>query len=218
MRRRGGSSALGGEQLLTSLTHRFRAQAKTFGVQSEIGAEVLRAALNQVGVGAPAEDVEALLIAADIDGSGNVPFEELVSIFRGGLSSARAYIVREVFNMLDRNGDGSLNLHELQAKYRPSTEPDVEAGRKDIEQALMDFILSVEDSSRNGRLTLEDFERFYESVSSGIDSDNYFQHIVRMTWGLNSNEHCHGARNCHRGRDGSLQVTEGGICGRNDGW
>jgi len=219
MQRKGRARALGGDELLNSLVYRFRSAA---GINSKldcsVGLDALRVALNQVGVGATSADVEDLLRAMDLDGTGQVDLEELLSVMRGPLRGRRTAIVRDVFDSLDRNGDGVLSLEEMQARYSPSNQPDVEAGRKDNDEAMAEFLLKLEDICRGDRLTLVEFQHFYEGVSAGIDSDQYFKHIVRTAWGLDSDMRCHGARNMHRDKDGHLQVTEGGICGPNDGW
>lgn len=99
-------------------------------------------------------------------------------------------------------------------------QPDVEAGRKDAQEAVQDVVLRMgANFEHGGSVTIVDFERYYEGVAAGIVHDQYFKHILRSSWGLEADERCRYARNQHRAREWHIQVSsEYGICGRNDGW
>lgn len=219
LRRRGArGSGLGGDDMLAALARRFRAAAGGRRPGRGLEPESLHAALKQVGVGATAADVEELLTAMDIDGNGAVDFEEWLRVVRGPLRGPRVTVVHEAFSRLDRDGDGVVSMADLQAAYEPAGQPHVEAGRMDRDEAARELLSNFADHGRDGRLTLADFERYYEGVSAGIDSDQYFKHIVRTAWGLDTDAHSRYARNLYRAKDGHLQVSEGGLIGRNDGW
>lgn len=222
MRRRGncgdrGGGGVFGEEVLATLERRFF--SVTHGRRSlggRLDAESLREALNEVGIGAAEADVEDLLRAIDIDNSGDVGFEEFLQVVRGPLYSSRARSVLEAFEHLDQDGDGVVHIRDVQERYRPATQPAVEAGRLSADEALRDLLMKLGDRSTTGNLSLADFERYYETMSAGIDNDQYFRHIVRTAWGLDPDENSRGARNKHRSMDGSLQVNNGWIIGRND--
>lgn len=221
MSRRGNRGDRGGgvfgEEALATLERRFHAVARgRRGLGGRLDAESLKEALNQVGVGALEADVEELLRAVDIDNDGNVDAEEFLRIARGPLRGVRAQSVLDAFTYIDHGGGGVVDIRDVQEQYRPATQPAVEAGRQSKEEALHELLIKLGDRNPTGRITFADFERYYEAVSAGIDNDHYFNHVVRSAWGLDTDEASHGARNKHRMQDGSLQVRDGWMIGRND--
>jgi hypothetical protein len=51
-------------------------------------------------------------------------------------------------------------------------------------QALKDFLDAFDGIDRDGRVSLEEFEEYYASVSAMIDDDNYFTLMLWSTWQL----------------------------------
>merc|ERR1711957_468493 len=88
-------------------------------------------------------------------------------------------------------------------------DPDVEGGRKSRQQALRDLLDKFASINRQGRFSLADFVRYYEGVSTGIDNDQYFMHVVQSVWGLDSSPHTMYARNSNYAREGHIKITEG---------
>lgn len=194
-----------GPDAVKLLTRRFQ-QEKSRG----LGAKELRQALAEVGIGALEEDVAELLRGMDVDGSGTVDLEEWLRVLRGPLSPARAAVVREVFQSL-RGADGLVDARTLRARFSASKHPDVEAGLKDAKEVYQEVMTQI--TSRNGRISLSDFAKYYEHLSAGIQDNKYFSHILRRSWGLATTPGNIMARNAHRMYEGHIRSTEGGLCG-----
>jgi len=175
-----------------------------------LGAKELRQALAQVGVGVSEEDVAELLRGMDVDGNGTVDLDEWLRVLRGPLNPYRAAAVREVFQSL-RGTENFIELKTLRARLNASHHPDVEAGLKEVKEVYNEVMTQIQ--SRNGRISLTDFAKYYEHLSAGIQDDKYFSHILRRSWGLPTTPGNIMARNAHRMYGGHIRSTEAGLCG-----
>jgi len=179
--------------------------------QRAIRAKELRQGLSQVGVGASEEDVVELLRSMDVDGHGTVDLDDWLRVLRGPLSPARAGVVREAFaSLCDR--EGLVDLRTLRARFNASKHPDVQAGLRSQKEVTME-LMSELGSHGGPRISLGDFARHYETISAGIQDDQYFGHIVRGVWGLPQSAANDMAANAHRCYEGHIITTEGGLCG-----
>lgn len=179
--------------------------------QRAIRAKELRQGLSQVGVGASEEDVVELLRSMDVDGHGTVDLDDWLRVLRGPLSPARAGVVREAFASLS-DREGLVDLRALRARFNASKHPDVQAGLRSQKEVTME-LMSELGSHGGPRISLGDFARHYETISAGIQDDQYFGHIVRGVWGLPQSAANDMAANAHRCYEGHIITTEGGLCG-----
>mmetsp|Transcript_8632 Transcript_8632/g.20508 ORF Transcript_8632/g.20508 Transcript_8632/m.20508 type:complete len:642 (+) Transcript_8632:42-1967(+) len=179
--------------------------------QGVIQAKDLRHGLGQVGVGASEEDVVELLRSMDVDGRGAVDLDDWLRVLRGPLTPMRAAVVREAFHSLS-DRDGLADLRTLRARFKASKHPDVEAGRKSQKEVIFEFMSQL-GSHGEVRISLADFARYYETISAGIQDDQYFGHVVRSVWGMPMSAGNNMARNAHRNYEGHITSTEGGLCG-----
>lgn len=58
-------------------------------------------------------ELQALVKYYDVDGDGNVTYEEFIRGLRDELTERRAKMVTKVFAMMDRNGSGILDLPDI---------------------------------------------------------------------------------------------------------
>ena len=94
-----------------------------------------------------------------------------------------------VFNTLDLNGDGTIDLNELKAKYNASKHPAVIEGRKTEKQILEEFASTFELHASNcgkgtvdANITRQEFVEYYTNISANIDNDEYFSLMMRNCW------------------------------------
>jgi len=67
-------------------------------------------ALNEYKLGLTEEEVRALFHEFDVDGSGKVSIDEFVRGVRGEMNDFRRNLVKQAFNVLDRDGDGVIRV------------------------------------------------------------------------------------------------------------
>eukprot|EP00434_Breviolum_minutum_P034854 symbB.v1.2.030852.t1/scaffold3520.1/size54942/1 len=116
----------------------------------------------------------------------------------------------QVFQSL-QGTENFIELKTLRARLNASHHPDVEAGLKEVKEVYNEVMTQIQ--SRNGRISLTDFAKYYEHLSAGIQDDKYFSHILRRSWGLPTTPGNIMARNAHRMYGGHIRSTEAGLCG-----
>lgn len=113
--------------------------------------------------------------AFDSDMNGTINYEEFLRGVRGRLSTTRKKMVRQIFDALDKIGGdlGYLTIEAIRPIYSVSNHPQVRAGKMSKEEALQEFLHGFEGShgNRDGKVTLDEWIKYYEEVSVSIDSD-----------------------------------------------
>jgi len=107
----------------------------------------------------------------------------------------RRKIVRSVFSRLDQDGNGGLDIAELldatQALGGRDTgtntsrfqyHPLVKSGVWTADRAMVELMRGLDADYRS--VTLEDFLRFYSSLSKQIKSDADFEKMMCCSWGM----------------------------------
>merc|ERR1719223_340987 len=173
-----------GSDTMQGLARRFRVMDDDHS--NRLNFEEFTSGLEDLHIGASKSDMETLWNKFDCDGSGLVSFDEVVALLRGGLNSRRRHAVHVLFKSLDVNGNGALQLDDLRMRYDPSVLGEVRARPPD--EVLMNFLknlkVAMDIPEAVGDITLRDFERYYDKISASIDSDEYFEEVLRRAWGL----------------------------------
>lgn len=69
-------------------------------------------------------ELQALLKYYDMDGDGNINYEEFLRGLRDDLTPRRAAMVEKAFNILDTNGSGQINFQDVSDMYDVSCHKD----------------------------------------------------------------------------------------------
>eukprot|EP00930_Biecheleria_cincta_P039036 TRINITY_DN26846_c0_g1_i1.p1 TRINITY_DN26846_c0_g1~~TRINITY_DN26846_c0_g1_i1.p1 ORF type:complete len:386 (-),score=62.07 TRINITY_DN26846_c0_g1_i1:30-1187(-) len=140
------------------------------------------------------QESELIFRYFDKDRSGTIDPQEFLNVIKGQLSAKRRAVVQEAFASIDVNGDGVLSVQDLCLKFRSFAHPDVFSGRRTEEEIFSEFLEGFDVISKDGQITLSEFEHYYEHLSSIVPRDEFFIANVRNAW------HLHGATggNCLR--------------------
>ncbi len=105
------------------------------------------------------------------------------------MNERRKSMVAMAFRVLDKDRSGIVDINDIQGVYNASMHPDVIAGKLTEKEALQQFLNSFEANSHaksltkgDGFISLEEFEEYYSSLSASIDSDDYFELMIRNAW------------------------------------
>ena len=124
----------------------------------------------------------------DKNNDGRVNYDEFLRGIRGDLSDRRKALVRMAFNKLDKTGDGLVTLADLEGTYNVEFHPKFKSGEMSKKDILQDFMKQWDLHHRDNKVTYEEFEEYYKDVSASIDTDDYFELMMRNAWHLAGGE------------------------------
>ena len=136
-------------------------------------------------------EMQALMKFYDIDGDGNITYEEFIRGLREELTERRANMIARAFELMDKDGSGILDLNDIKQSYNAKMHPDVKKGKKTEDDILCEFLDTFEmhyslnhEGSRDGKITMDEWIEYYNNVSMSIDDDKYFELMMNSTWNL----------------------------------
>jgi len=129
----------------------------------------------------------SLFTQFDFDKSGNINYDEFTRAIRGGMNEFRLGWVKQAFSILDVDGSGIVDLQELANTYDVSQNPAVQSGKVSPDDAMRQFMKKY-DGNSDGTITLEEFIENYEWVSASIDTDDYWELMMRNAWHITGGE------------------------------
>lgn len=132
---------------------------------------------------------------------------------RGKMNLRRKQFVYYAFKALDSDGSGVIHADELASKYDCSKHPEVIKGEKTEEEVLKEFASQWDDENApDGKITLAEFLEYYKDISASIDSDEYFELMMRNAWHISGGKGASANTSCLRvlviHTDGSQTVEE----------
>ena len=144
----------------------------------------------EFGIPVPDEIVQNIFAYyAASDGPKNgveLSFDQFIIMFRGYLTASRRAIVHRAFRKMDKDGSGVVDWNDLRGVYNVAQHPKVLSGEFSEQQALTDVLSKYGDedfmANGDGKLSLAEFERYYANVGANIDTDEYFELMMRQAW------------------------------------
>ena len=148
----------------------------------------------------------------DVDGSGTITYDEFLSGVRGELNERREQLVLQAFSVLDTTGSGAIEMDDIMQAYSADKHPDVISGKKTKNQVLREFLDTFDQGDKDGKVTPEEFCKYYSNVSASIDDDDYFELMIRNAWHISGGEGWCANSSCRRvlvtHADGTQTVQE----------
>jgi len=172
--------------------HAIRGLGRSFRIMDDAGDGLLdredfKYGMADYGVHLSDAEFDMVMDIFDGDKDGFVSFDEFLVTLRGPMSERRMSFVRMAYELLDKNGDGSVTLKDLASIYDCSQSPEVLSGQKTEKEALEEFA-SQWDKDHSGIVTPEEFAEYYRDVSASIDDDDYFELMMRNAWHISGGE------------------------------
>ena len=145
------------------------------------------------------EEGRALFKIFDRDGNGQISYDELLRGVIGEMNPPRQKLVKRVFEKLDKNHNGVIEVDDIKGVYNAKNHPDVKLGKKTEDEVLADFLETFEahyalahPNSRDSKITLDEFIEYYNNISMSIDDDRYFDLMMTNAWNLNNTSYAKG--------------------------
>jgi len=101
-------------------------------------------ALRDYRVSVTPDEANKLFNLFDLNGDGNISYDELLRGVVGEMNQPRKNLVQKAFKKLDRNGNGIVEVDDIKGVYNAKNHPDVKLGKKTEEEVLADFLETFE--------------------------------------------------------------------------
>ena len=184
------------ERSITQLRERIVERGGTTGIQSlarvmkimddsgdrKLSREELKYGLTDYGMPMSAAELDDLFHAFDADNSGSISFNEFLLKLANPMNERRLKLVDQAFKILDADGSGVVEVDDLMSTYDVSLNPEVVAGKITAEEAFRTFLDAFDQGEKDGKVTNDEFRDYYRLISAAIDSDDYFELMLRNAW------------------------------------
>lgn len=156
-------------------------------------------------------DFEKLFAAFDKNGDSNVSYDEFIRGLRGDMNERRVDLVKKCFELLDADKSGSITTAEIKEKFDVSQHPKVLRGEWTEAKAIEEF-MKPWNKDGDDKIDWQEFVDYYQWISASIDSDDYFELMLRNAFHLSGGEGWSQNTTCRRvlviHKDGRQTVEE----------
>eukprot|EP00762_Andalucia_godoyi_P003973 ANDGO_05640.mRNA.1 Crustacean calcium-binding protein 23 len=152
----------------------------------QLDAEEISSGLSDYGVKVSKAEAATLISSFDRDGSGTLNLDEFLRAVRGDLNEARKKVALLAFAKFDKDGSGEISFNDISGVYNAKNHPKVRAGELTERQVLDGFLQTFEGTKGNkdGKISQDEWLDYYADISASIDTDDYFEEMVRSAWKL----------------------------------
>jgi len=133
------------------------------------------------------EEFQAAFDACDSDGGGTLDYDEFLIAIRGPIPKCRETLIRAAFNKLDKDGSGEITVDDLKGVYSVQQHPKYQNGEWTEDQILQKYLEQFEGNGGckgDGKITWDEFMDYYAGVSASVDTNAYFDLMMRSVWKL----------------------------------
>eukprot|EP00698_Gefionella_okellyi_P005897 TRINITY_DN1532_c0_g2_i1.p1 TRINITY_DN1532_c0_g2~~TRINITY_DN1532_c0_g2_i1.p1 ORF type:complete len:716 (-),score=132.11 TRINITY_DN1532_c0_g2_i1:1153-3255(-) len=142
-------------------------------------------AVNEFGLKIHEQLLEELIEKFEGSNPSVVHYESVLASVRLTLNSKRRAVVHRAFSWLDQDADNFVSLADLTRLYSARNNREVQSRRLTEQEARAEFTKNIRQFA-NGEagLRYEDFERYYESIATCVETDDAFNLVVFNDWQL----------------------------------
>ena len=146
----------------------------------------------KVGMFLTTQELTVVFKHFDLNGDKQIHYKEFVEALRSQYSEKRLSVVKYVWQMLDSENTGALDLQFLVSNFKAENHPRVKLREKKEETVLAEFEAGLNFRAGDNPVTEEVFLDYYADVNACLpaEKDEYFIDAVLETWGLSQDTFC----------------------------
>ena len=172
---------------LAGLSRRFRIMDDDN--TGDLSMSEFRKAMRECKMGVADKEVNELFAMFDDDSSGAISYNEFISHLAGALNPRRKKLVDLAFNVMDKDGNGVLELGDVAAAYDVSKHPQFLSGERTKDSILLEFLSGFDvGGTKDDKVTKQEFRNYYRNISASVESDDYFELMIRNAWHISGGE------------------------------
>lgn len=120
----------------------------------------------------------------DVDGDGNICYEEFLRGMRDPLSTRMQAMVDTVFGMMDKDGSGVITSKDIFNLYDVDCHEEFIRGEKTKDQIIAEFLDNFDGMRGNndGKVTKQEWNDYYTDLAFSVPSEEYFVRMMEQTW------------------------------------
>ena len=182
------------KQLKAHGANGFVGLSRKFRIMDDDGSKSLnlgefKKAMHELKMGLTDRECRMLFEHFDADRGGSIDFDEFINGVRDPLTRRRQALVDQAFDIIDKDGSGVVEPKEIMSCYDANSHPDVKAGKKTAEQVLREFLGTFDVGGViDGMVTRQEFINYYTNIGANIDTDDYFELMIRNAWHMAGGE------------------------------
>lgn len=144
-------------------------------------------AMQEYRIGLEDWEIRDIFDFFDLDQTGTLNYNEFLIGMRGPLSTPRLELIDLLFDCLDLNKNGVIQIDDIRDLYDTTQNKKVISGEKTAEEILQNFLNCFEGNFsikgvNDGIITREEFLDYYGFVSASIDHDEDFKDMIYKSW------------------------------------
>ena len=147
---------------------------------------------NDFNFGLNEESLQNLFFFFDKEEKGRIDYDEFIRIIRGQMSNSRRELIEKIFETFEPDKEGIVLMDKLSEYFNPEAHPDVIKGLKKPEEIYKEFMETFVgnhnylngDEAQLGKVDLDEFCDYYDSISMMIEKDKDFENNVKAVWGI----------------------------------
>lgn len=122
----------------------------------------------------------------DIDGDGNIGYEEFLRGMRDPLTARKKDMVDRAFALLDKDGSGVISGKDIAHLYDVSHHKEFKEGTMTKDQVIAEFLDSFDGMKGNndGKITKQEFVDYYTDLAVSCPTEEYFCVMMEQVWGI----------------------------------